>query len=63
MRTVIRVFAYLRRYPGMAAGTLACAIFSTLMAFVFPKITQLVLDDIIAGRGTPSRRNRVAQTS
>ena len=51
MRTVIRVFAYLRRYPGMAAGTLACAIFSTLMAFVFPKITQLVLDDIIAGRG------------
>lgn len=51
MRTVIRVFAYLRRYPGMATGTLACAIFSTLMAFVFPKITQLVLDDIIAGRG------------
>jgi ATP-binding cassette subfamily B protein len=51
MRTVIRVFAYLRRYPGMAAGTLACAIFSTLMAFVFPKITQLVMDDIIAGRG------------
>ncbi len=51
MRTVIRVFAYLRRYPGMATGTLACAIFSTLMAFVFPKITQLVMDDIIAGRG------------
>ncbi len=51
MRTVIRVFAYLRRYPGMAAGTLACAIFSTLMAFVFPKITQLVLDDISAGHG------------
>jgi ATP-binding cassette, subfamily B, bacterial len=50
MPTVLRVFAYLRRYPRMAAGTLACAICSTLAAFVFPKITQLVMDDIIAGR-------------
>ncbi len=51
MRTVFRVFAYLRRYPRMAAATLACAIVSTLAAFVFPKVTQLVMDDILAGRG------------
>ena len=42
MRTVARVFAYLRRYPGLATGTMACAIVATLLAFVFPKITQLV---------------------
>ena len=51
MRVVVRVFAYLRRYPGMATGTMLCAVASTLLAFVFPKVTQLVMDDIIAGRG------------
>ena len=35
----------------MAAGTMLCAIVSTLMVTVFPKITQLVVDDIRAGRG------------
>ena len=51
MHTVVRVFAYLRRYPGMAAGTLLCAVVSTLMVTVFPKVTQLVVDDIRVGRG------------
>src|SRR5689334_20964474 len=50
MRTVARVFAYLRRYPGLATGTMLCAIVATLLAFVFPKITQLVMDDILSGR-------------
>ena len=50
MRTILRVFAYVRRYPGMAAGTLACAIVTTLMVTVFPKVTQLILDDVRAGR-------------
>src|SRR5439155_1718781 len=31
MKTVWRVFAYLKRYPWMAAGTMTCAILSTLM--------------------------------
>ncbi len=35
----------------MAAGTMLCAIFSTLMVTVFPKVTQLVVDDIRTGRG------------
>jgi ATP-binding cassette subfamily B protein len=51
MHTVVRVFAYLRRYPRMAAGTLGCAIAATLLAFVFPKVTQMVMDDILGGRG------------
>ena len=47
MRTVPRVFAYLRRYPWMAAGTLACAIFSTLMVAVFPAVTRRVIDEVL----------------
>lgn len=50
MKTVLRIYAWLRRYPGMAAGTMACAVVSTLMVVVFPKVTQLVVDDIREGR-------------
>ena len=49
MSTVWRVFAYLKRYPWMAAGTLACAILSTLMIIVFPAVTKFIIDDVIAG--------------
>ncbi|HEY2614432.1 MAG TPA: ABC transporter ATP-binding protein, partial [Chthoniobacterales bacterium] len=49
MRTVWRVFSYLRRYPWMAAGTLACAVLSTLMIIVFPAVTKFIIDDVIAG--------------
>ncbi len=34
----------------MAAATLLCAIVTTLTVTVFPKVTQLVLDDVRAGR-------------
>jgi ATP-binding cassette subfamily B protein len=47
--TILRVFSYVRRYPGLASGMLACAIFSTLSVVVFPKVTQDVLN--IAGHG------------
>jgi ABC-type multidrug transport system fused ATPase/permease subunit len=50
MKTVLRVFAYIRRYPWMAAGTLLCAVLATLLVTVFPKVTQLAIDDIRAGR-------------
>jgi ABC-type multidrug transport system fused ATPase/permease subunit len=50
MNTVPRVFAYLRRYPWMAAGTLACAILSTLMVVVFPAVTKRVIDEVLIGR-------------
>jgi ABC-type multidrug transport system fused ATPase/permease subunit len=51
MKTIVRVFAYVRRYPGMALATLACAILSTAMVVVFPKVTQVVIDEVRAGRG------------
>ena len=51
MKTTLRVFAYVRRYPWMAAGMLACAVLATLMIVVFPKVTQLIIDDVRAGRG------------
>jgi ABC-type multidrug transport system fused ATPase/permease subunit len=48
MKTVWRVFAYLKRYPWMASGTLACAVLSTLMIVVFPWVTKFLIDDVIA---------------
>src|ERR1700756_5978369 len=47
MRTVWRVFAYLKRYPGLAAGMLACAILGTLMVIVFPSVTKWIIDDVV----------------
>lgn len=51
MRTVLRVFRYLRKYPGWALGTLGCALASTVLVIVFPKVTQLVVDEVREGRG------------
>ncbi len=47
MKTILRVFAYLRRYPLLAAGTVGCAVMSTLMVVVFPKVTQVIIDDVV----------------
>jgi ABC-type multidrug transport system fused ATPase/permease subunit len=47
MRTVWRVFAYLKRYPWLAAGTLTCAIVGTLMVIVFPSVTKWIIDDVV----------------
>jgi ABC-type multidrug transport system fused ATPase/permease subunit len=47
MKTVWRVFAYLKRYPWMAAGTLSCAILSTLMVIVFPAAAKWIIDDVV----------------
>ncbi len=49
MRTVWRVFAYLKRYPWLAMGTLACAITGTLMVIVFPAVTKRIIDDVLRG--------------
>jgi ABC-type multidrug transport system fused ATPase/permease subunit len=47
MKTVWRVFAYLKRYPWMAAGTLTCAILSTLTVIVFPGVTKWIIDGVV----------------
>src|SRR5216110_2503184 len=47
MKTVWRVFGYLKRYPALALGTLACAIIGTLMVIVFPGVAKLIIDDVV----------------
>src|SRR5262245_58622425 len=47
MKTVWRVFVYLKRYPWLAAGTLACAIVGTLLVIVFPSVTKWIIDDVV----------------
>jgi ABC-type multidrug transport system fused ATPase/permease subunit len=49
--TVVRLFGYLRKYPAMGLGTLGFAVGATLMVTVFPKVTQIAVDDIKVGRG------------
>jgi len=46
----VRVFGYVKRYPGFAVGTMGCAIATTLASLAFPKLTQIVIDDVI-GKG------------
>jgi ATP-binding cassette subfamily B protein/subfamily B ATP-binding cassette protein MsbA len=47
VKTVLRVFSYLRRYPFMATAQLFCAITGTLMVVVFPAVTREVLDVVV----------------
>src|SRR5438270_479755 len=47
MKIVWRVFRYLKRYPTLALGMLACAIIGTLMMIVFPVVTKQILDVVI----------------
>src|SRR5438477_1735027 len=47
MKTVWRVFGYLKRYPWMAAGTLSWAILTTLMVIVFPSVTKWIINDVV----------------
>ncbi len=48
MSVFFRVFRYARRYPALALGTLACAVVGTLMVIVFPTVTRLIVDEVIA---------------
>ena len=54
MKSIFRVFAYLRHYPGLAAAQLGCALGMTLAVFVFPNATGHVIDKIIPD---PSRHH------
>src|ERR1700758_938592 len=49
MKTVCRVFAYLKCYPLLAIATLACAIAGTLMVIVPPAATKYILNSVING--------------
>lgn len=47
MKVFLRVLPYVRRYPGLAVATLACAVVGTLMVIVFPAVTKLIVDEVI----------------
>jgi len=47
MKSIFRVFLYLRNYPVLASAQLFCAIGMTAAVFVFPKATGYVVDHII----------------
>lgn len=47
MKSILRVFSYLRHYPGLATAQLFCAVGMTLAVFVFPNATGYVIDKII----------------
>src|SRR5205085_1716255 len=46
MKTVWRVFVYLKRYPWLALATLACAITGTLTVIIFPAVTKRIIDEV-----------------
>jgi len=54
MHVFLRVLPYVRRYPWLAALTLASAVLSTLLVVVFPAVTQRIVDDVIRG-GQPEK--------
>jgi len=46
MKTFRRVWVYARRYPLLCVATFGSAIAGTLAGLVFPKITQLLIDNV-----------------
>lgn len=50
MKTVFRVFSYLRRYPMLAGAQLACAVMMTLLVIVFPGVTRVITAEVIPQR-------------
>ena len=47
---VRRVAVYLKPYWGWALATVACAIFSLGFGFLYPKLTRILIDEVIADR-------------
>jgi len=47
MNSVLRVFSYLRRYPSLATAQFFCATLMAVSVIFFPKISQIVIDEII----------------
>jgi len=50
MKTFRRVWVYARAYPLLAVATFGAAILGTLAGFVFPKVTGMVIDNVLIPR-------------
>jgi ABC-type multidrug transport system fused ATPase/permease subunit len=55
VKTFRRVWKYARVYPWLCAGTFGAAIAGTLASLVFPKVTQMVIDNVLV----PHRADRL----
>ena len=42
-----RVAVYLRPYRGLAGATIACAVLGLGFGFLYPKLTRVLIDDVI----------------
>ena len=62
LKTIVRVFSYLRRYPLMAVAQLFCAVAGTLMVVVFPAVTREVMDEVVP-KGQWERLNPLILTA
>jgi len=49
MKTILRIFSYLGKYPRLATAQLICAILMTVMLLAFPMMTGRVTRDVING--------------
>ena len=49
MKTVVRIFSYLGKYPHLAIAQMVCAVLMTLMLLVFPSMTGRVKREVIDG--------------
>ena len=47
MKSLLRLFAFLRPHRGLAWGTLLCAAFATAMELVPPWVIKIIIDDVI----------------
>ncbi len=47
MKTIFRVFAYLKRYPVLGSAQLACAIVMTLLVVVYPQVIKDITNHVI----------------
>ena len=56
---ILRVFGYVKRYPALATGMMACAILGTLSVIVFPGLTEGVVNEVRHG-GHPGRITTLA---
>ena len=50
MKTILRVFAYLKLYPKLASMQLLCAVVGTLLAIVFPNVARIILDEVVPAK-------------
>ena len=51
MNSVLRVFSYLRQYPGLATAQFFCATLMAVAVIFFPSIAKVVIDEIVPDPG------------